>query len=146
MKNMKESIPISIELSRFTNRLGIIFSNIAIFALILSYMGFFSFLTIAFLILIAGILIILSLGTIFIMIPNFGDFFSSSIKIAANISTFFLDHTYLFTTITLVLAIASFIFFFFDKKNRQIGRMICSVFVCLLALIAIFIMKVGVFS
>ena len=75
----------------FLIRLGKIFSNISILSLILCFCGVISFAATAFILLIGLTIIILSIGTIFIVVPNYFEIIMSASQISAKISAFFLD-------------------------------------------------------
>ena len=80
------------DFKNFLVRLGKIFSNMSILFLIISICGLFSFVSVAFVCLTGVVIIVITVGTIFIINPNFGSLFMSAVDVSSKISTFFLEN------------------------------------------------------
>ena len=105
------------DLKEFLIRLGKIFSNISILALLLCFSGILSFVATAFILLIGLVIIILSIGTIFIMVPNYLDILMSTSEVSVKISAFFLENFYIFASIAIIGAILSLVLLLLDKNK-----------------------------
>lgn len=132
------------EFKNFIVRLGKIFSNLSILGLILCFSGILSFAATAFIILMGFVIIILSIGTIFIYIPNFFDLFMSASSVSAQISGFFLQNFYIFAAITILGAIISLVLLLLDKQNKHTARIVISSVVLGIVLISIIVVATGV--
>lgn len=144
MKELSTTMPVKTEIKNFIVRLGIIFSNISIFSLILCYFGILSFISTAFILLVGLVIIVLTIGTIFIIVPDYFNIFMSVTDISAKVSAFFLDNFYLFISITILSSILSLILILFSKQTRYIGRIIFSVIIVIIAMFTIIIIAMGV--
>lgn len=125
-------------------RLGKIFSNISIFALILCFTGILSFVATAFIYFIGLSIIILSIGAIFAFVPNYFDILTSAAEISSKISAFFLKNFYIFASVAIVGAIISLILLLLDKRTKHTGRIVISSIVIAIIIIAIIIVATGV--
>lgn len=132
------------DLKEFLIRLGKIFSNISILALLLCFSGILSFVATAFIILIGLAIIILSVGTIFISVPNYFDILMSTSEVSAKISAFFLENFYIFAVIAILGAILSLVLLLLDKRTKHIGRIVISSIVIAIVIIAIIVVATGV--
>ncbi len=128
----------------FLIRLGKIFSNISIFSLILCFCGILSFVATAFILLIGLTIILLTIGTIFIVVPNYFEIITSASQISAKISAFFLENFYIFVLIAIVGAILSLVLLLLDKKTKHTGRIVVSSIVISIAIITIIVFALGV--
>lgn len=144
MKELSTTMPVKTEIKNFIVRLGIIFSNISIFSLILCYFGILSFISTAFILLVGLVIIVLTIGTIFIIVPDYFNIFMSVTDISAKVSAFFLDNFYLFISITILSSILSLILLLLSKQTRYIGRIIFSVIIVIIAMFTIIIIAMGV--
>ncbi|MBS5852572.1 MAG: hypothetical protein ACLUG4_09470 [Bacilli bacterium] len=144
MKELSTTMPVKTEIKNFIVRLGIIFSNISIFSLILCYFGILSFISTAFILLVGLVIIVLTIGTIFIIVPDYFNIFMSVTDISAKVSAFFLDNFYLFISITILSSILSLILILLNKQTRYIGRIIFSVIIVIIAMFTIIIIAMGV--
>ena len=144
MKELSTTMPVKTEIKNFIVRLGIIFSNISIFSLILCYFGILSFISTAFILLVGLVIIVLTIGTIFIIVPDYFNIFMSVTDISAKVSAFFLDNFYLFISITILSSILSLILILLNKQTRYIGRIIFSVIIVIIAMFTIIIIALGV--
>lgn len=127
----------------FMIRLGKIFSNLSIFFLVLSLSGILSFVASAFVLIIGFVIVVLSIGTIFILVPNFGDLWLSSIEVTGNLATFFLNNFFIFVGLTILFAIVSLVILAFDKQNKHVARIVISSIVIAVAIISIVVLLVG---
>ena len=144
MKELSTTMPVKTEIKNFIVRLGIIFSNISIFSLILCYFGILSFISTAFILLVGLVIIVLTIGTIFIIVPDYFNIFMSVTDISAKVSAFFLDNFYLFISITILSSILSLILILLNKQTTYIGRIIFSVIIVIIAMFTIIIIAMGV--
>lgn len=132
------------DLKEFLIRLGKIFSNISILALLLCFSGILSFAATAFILLIGLAIIILSVGTIFVIVPNYFDILMSTSEVSAKISAFFLENFYIFASIAIIGAILSLVLLLLDKRTKHIGRIVISSIVIAIVIIAIIVVATGV--
>ena len=127
------------DLKEFLIRLGKIFSNISILALLLCFSGILSFVATAFILLIGLVVIILSIGTIFVIVPNYFDILMSTSEVSVKISAFFLENFYIFASIAIIGAILSLVLLLLDKRTKHIGRIVISSIVIAIVIIAIIV-------
>ncbi len=132
------------DLKEFLIRLGKIFSNISILALLLCFSGILSFVATAFILLIGFVVIILSIGTIFVFVPNYFDILMSTSKVSLKISAFFLENFYIFASIAIIGAILSLVLLLLDKRTKHIGRIVISSIVIAIVIIAIIVVAMEV--
>lgn len=128
----------------FLIRLGKIFSNISIFSLILCFCGILSFVATAFILLIGLTIILLTIGTIFIVVPNYFEIITSASQISASISGFFLQNFYIFASIAIVGSILSLVLLLLDKRTKHTGRIVVSSIVIAIVVITIIVFALGV--
>lgn len=127
------------DLKEFLIRLGKIFSNISILALLLCFSGILSFVATAFILLIGLAVIILSVGTIFVIVPNYFDILMSTSEVSVKITAFFLENFYIFASIAIIGAILSLVLLLLDKRTKHIGRIVISSIVVAIVIIAIIV-------
>lgn len=132
------------DLKEFLIRLGKIFSNISILALLLCFSGILSFVATAYILLIGLVVIILSIGTIFAFVPNYFDILMSTSEVSVKISAFFLENFYIFASIAIIGAILSLVLLLLDKRTKHIGRIVISSIVIAIVIIAIIVVAAGV--
>ena len=132
------------DLKEFLIRLGKIFSNISILALLLCFSGILSFVATAFILVIGFVVIILSIGTIFVIVPNYFDILMSTSEVSAKISVFFLENFYIFASIAIIGAILSLVLLLLDKRTKHIGRIVISSIVIAIVIIAIIVVATEV--
>ena len=132
------------DLKEFLIRLGKIFSNISILALLLCFSGILSFVATAFILLIGLVVIILSIGTIFVIVPNYFDILMSTSEVSVKISAFFLENFYIFASIAIIGAILSLVLLLLDKRTKHIGRIVISSIVIAIVIIAIIVVATEV--
>lgn len=132
------------DLKEFLIRLGKIFSNISILALLLCFSGILSFVATAFILLIGLVVIILSIGTIFVIVPNYFDILMSTSEVSLKISAFFLENFYIFASIAIIGAILSLVLLLLDKRTKHIGRIVISSIVIAIVIIAIIVVATEV--
>ena len=128
----------------FLIRLGKIFSNISILSLILCFCGVISFAATAFILLIGLTIILLSIGTIFIVVPNYFEIIMSASQISAKISAFFLENFYIFVSVAIVGSIVSLVLLLLDKRTKHTARIVVSSIVIAVAIITIIVFALGV--
>ena len=144
MQNSHTTTLLRNDLKEFSIRLGKIFSNISILALLLCFSGILSFVATAFILLIGLVVIILSIGTIFVIVPNYFDILMSTSEVSVKISAFFLENFYIFASIAIIGAILSFVLLLLDKRTKHIGRIVISSIVIAIVIIAIIVVATGV--
>ena len=132
------------DLKEFLIRLGKIFSNISILALLLCFSGILSFAATAFILLIGLAIIILSVRTIFVIVPNYFDILMSTSEVSLKISAFFLENFYIFASIAIVGAVLSLILLLLDKRNKHIARIVISSVVIAVVIITIIVVATEV--
>ncbi len=132
------------EFKNFLVRLGKIFSNIAILGLILSSAGILSFVALAFTFIFGFLLIVMSLGTIFILVPNFSDIWLSVADTSSKIASFFMQNFYIFAGITIVFSILSFVLLITDRQSKHTARLVISGVIIAILLIFIIVALLGV--
>ena len=132
------------DLKEFLIRLGKIFSNISILALLFCFCGILSFAATAFILLMGLVIIILSIGTIFIMVPNYLDILMSTSEVSVKISAFFLENFYIFASIAIIGAILSLVLLLLDKRTKHIGRIVISSIVIAIVIITIIVVATEV--
>ncbi len=116
--------PAKVTARMFTTRIGKICSNVSIFFLVLALSGIISFVSTA-IILVAGFAIIVcSLGTIFITVPDFGQKLMSSAEISIQITSFFLQYWYIFISFPIVFSIISLTLLATDKTEKHTARIV----------------------
>ena len=132
------------DLKEFLIRLGKIFSNMSILALLLCFSGILSFVATAFILLIGLVIIILSIGTIFVVVPNYFDILMSTSEVSVKISSFFLENFYIFAAIAILGAILSLVLLLLDKRTKHIGRIVISSIVIAIVILVIIVVATGV--
>lgn len=133
----------SVELSQFATRLGKISFNLSIIFLVFCLCGILSFISTALIIIVGLLVIIITLGTIFVINPDFWDGFMSAVDISSNVSNFFLNNLYIFAGLSISLAVASLILLSRDKTEKHTGRITTSVIIIILSIIGIIINVAG---
>lgn len=137
MQNQHTAPLAKAQLKTFSVRLGKIFSNLSIFTMILCLCGIMSFLSLAFIWIMGIVIIIFTVGTIFVIAPNFFSLLTAVSDFTANVAAFFAQNFYIFAAITLVCAIATLVLLALDKQTRHTARIVTSSIVIGIALIAI---------
>ena len=144
MQNLHTTQTLKNDFKEFLIRLGKIFSNISILALLLCISGILSFVATAFILLIGLVVIILSVGTIFAIVPNYFDILMSTSEVSVKISAFFLENFYIFASIAIIGAILSLVLLLLDKRTKHIGRIVISSIVIAIVIIAIIVVATEV--
>ncbi len=134
------------ELKNFLIRLGKIFSNLSIFMLVLCLCGILSFIFTGFIFLVGIVIIIVTLGTIFAISPNYFDQLTVAMNVSSSISSFFSNNSLIFAGLTILFAILSIVLLFFDKQTKHKGRIGLSIFILIVALLMILAIVLEVFS
>ena len=123
------------DFKNFLVRLGKIFSNMSILFLIISICGLFSFVSLAFVFLTGAVIIVITVGTIFIINPNFGSLFMSAVDVSSKVSIFFLENFYIFAGVTLATAVVSLVLLVLDRRTKHTARIVTSSIVIGIAVI-----------
>lgn len=132
------------ELKNFSVRIGKIFSNISIVSLILCSCGVLSFALTALIFLVGLSIIVFSVGTIFLIVPNYFEKLTSVASVSAGISGFFLQNLFIFAIVSFFGALISFILLVLDKQTKHKGRLVVSSIVIIISIIAIILAFTGV--
>ena len=143
-KNLYPSPPAKIANTAFAVRLGKIFFALSFIALILSMSVILSFLSVAFIALAGVIAILLTLGFIFVIVPDFGNIFTSAVDLSVNVTQFFVDNWYIFVILTVALSIVSATLLSIDKSDNHKGRRITSIVITVIAILLGIIFATGV--
>ena len=125
------------ELMNFAVRVGNIFSNISILAIGLCLCSLLSF-SAVFIVVMGGLLlIVLSVGTIFVFIPDYFDKLMSATEIPSQVAGFFLSNIGIFVAMAVTGALVSFILLRTDKREKHVARTVISGIVLTVSLIFI---------
>lgn len=146
MKNASSLTLSKMELKNFLIRLGKIFSNLSIFMLVLCLCGILSFIFTGFIFLVGIVIIIVTLGTIFAISPNYFDQLTVAMNVSSSISSFFSNNSLIFAGLTILFAILSIVLLLFDKQTKHKGRIGLSIFILIVALLMILAIAMEVFS
>lgn len=144
MQNLHTTPLIKNDARLFLVRLGKIFSNLSLFLLILCLCGALSFVLTALIILVGIIITIVTLGTIFVIAPNFFNVIIQATDITANISAFFFDNFYIFAITAIIGAVLSLVLLRFDNLEKHKVRTILSAIIIITTIIAIVVFSLGV--
>ena len=136
--------PVKITITAFAVRLGKIFFALSFIALILSMSVILSFLSIVFIALAGVIAILITLGFIFVIVPDFGNTFTSAVDLSVNVTQFFVDNWYIFVILTVALSIVSATLLSIDKSDNHKGRIITSIVITVIAILLGIIFATGV--
>lgn len=136
--------PLKQDFMNFLIRLGKIFSNMSIVLVLLCLCGIFSFVGTAIVILICVYIIIITVGTIFIINPDFFSLFTNVVEVTGEISIFFLENFYIFAGLTIATSILSLILLVLDRRTKHVARIVLSSVVLAVALICLIVIAVGV--
>lgn len=128
----------------FLTRIGKICSNISIVFLLLCLSAVLSFVTTAYIFILGLCVIILSIGTIFIAVPNFFDILMSGVEFSAKISEFFLQYWYIFVSFTILFSVVSLILLATDKTSNNVARIVISSVVLFFAFVVVIVLLLGV--
>ena len=143
MKNISGTPPVKTEFAFFTVRLGKIFSNLSIFFLILCLCGVLSFVTTAFILLCGLTAILITLGTIFIIIPDYWDKLMVASNISAEVSEFFFQNIFWFVGFSVAFALLALLLLVWDKKRSHVPRIVLSSVILAVALLCIVVVALG---
>ena len=131
-------------LKNFVVRLGIIFSNMAILSLILCLSGIASFVALAFVFIIGFAIIIFSVGTIFVVYPNYFQTLMSAGTVTGQIADFFMNTFYIFASICILTSILSLVLLILDKRKKHVARIVISSIIIAVVLVFIIVFALGV--
>ena len=131
------------ELTSFLTRLGKIFSNISIVALLLCLAGILSFVSTAIILLIGLALILLTIGVIFLYIPDYFEKLMKVSNISAQVSAFFMQNFAWFAVVSIIGAVVSLILLSLDRTTRHTGRIVLSSCVIGVVIITVIVFLAG---
>ena len=123
--------------------LGVILSNISMVCCILASLAIFSFIIPAvYFIALIG-LVLVSIGTIFVFVPNFGSAFEFGADLSSEIIPKVIGAFPYLAAIALITAAVSMVLLLLDKNNRDWGRIGFSIGILSIVVILIIIIIVG---
>ncbi len=140
---MQQIFSPKIEANLFTTRLGKIFSNLSIMSLIFCSFSIFSFILLAFGLLLWVLIIILSVGTVFITVPNYTNYITSFTEIMVPVSMFFAENFLVFAIISIASSVISLVMLSMDKYHRHTARVVISSLVIIATIILIIVLLIG---
>lgn len=135
--------PTSIITSMYFGRLGKIFSNISVVCLVFSLATIVSFLLTATVWLIGILLIILSVGAIFAIFPDYISTLTQGQEIVTTIATALNASVPFLMTIGIIGAVASIILLILDRRERHTGRIAFSAVILIGIVIVLFVIVGG---
>ena len=131
------------ELGCFSLRLGKIFFNLSIFFLVLCICGILSLISTVVMIVFGIVVTLATLGTVFVIMPNFWSNLISGINIAGNVSEFLMSNFYIFASIAVACSILSIIISALDKQNKHKGKIVIASIVLAVTIVSIIITMAG---
>lgn len=135
--------PTSIITSMYFGRLGKIFSNISVVCLVFSLATIVSFLLTATVWLIGILLIILSVGAILAIFPDYISTLTQGQEIVTTIATALNASVPFLMTIGIIGAVASIILLILDRRERHTGRIAFSAVILIGIVIVLFVIVGG---
>ncbi len=139
MENPQEKenkMPAGYMSSFYLSRLGVILSNISIASLIIFVCSLITPILLALCYGVGIILIFATIGTIFVMIPNYWQLLTSFMTNTSKLLNPLLSVLPYVLGIGLATAIASVLILFFDKQRNHKGRIVFGIIVVLLIVVA----------
>lgn len=112
---------------KYMYHLGIILSNLSLFALLLSFLNLFSFLVPVFGFIVLFLMVLFSIGMVFLYIPNFGSWFTSLGDFATKFMPLINKLFPVLLAVSLACAVASMVLLLIDKTKRPWGRISFSI-------------------
>ena len=146
MQTQDINVPNNIKIRAFCVRLGKIFFNLSIVLLLLSYCSVLSFMATAVVAVVAFAIIVLSVGTIFIAVPNFAEYIGNILNVSVSVNAFFLNYWYIFIPGTILCSILSLVLLLLNDQRKNVARIVISSIIIALALLGICIILLGVLS
>lgn len=124
-------------------RFGIIFSNISIVSLVLFICSLITPVFLAILYALGIIIILATLGTIFVMIPNYWQILTSFMSNSSKLLVPLVSIIPYALGVGLIASIASIICLFFDKQKSHKGRIVFGIIVSVIIIIALIVVIAG---
>lgn len=138
------TIPKSYIKNVYFARLGIIFFNIALGSLLMFICTMFSPILLAVLWILGFMLILISIGSIFVIIPGYWGKLTSFISNSSSFVSRLIEILPYILVVGIVASAVSIVFLFLDKNNKHKGRIIGSIiFAILLVICLVFILAGG---
>ena len=94
--------------------------------------------------LVAIVVIIVTVGIIFITIPNYFENLMSVVDTSSQITNFFMDNFYIFASIAILGAVISLVLLLLDRQKKHTARIVVSSVVIALSIVSIIVMALGV--
>ena len=127
----------------FAVRLGKIFFNLSVVAMVLCLCGVLSVLAIAVFLLIGLVAILITLGLVFAIVPDFVGKMIAAAEVSAQISTFFLENFAVFAAVAIGGAVVSLVLLATDKYARHTGRIVVASLVIAVTLLVVAVVLIG---
>lgn len=127
----------------YLTRLGVILSNLSIVALLISLSSFLTVIATMFTLILGFMLMIVSCGTIFAIIPDYWQKLISSADSIGKVNEVMVKIWPVVTIIGIISAVASIVFLCFDKTKSHLPRLILSGVVTAVIVIFAIVMIAG---
>lgn len=128
----------------YSVHLGKIFSNLSIVFVVISLASLVTVIATGLMFLFGLILIIISLGTVFIYIPNYFDMLLSGTEFMGGVAGFLNQFWPVLTPLSIVLAGVSIVLLAMDKHERHTGRIVLSSIIVGIAVLTLILLIAGV--
>ena len=128
----------------YSVHLGKIFSNLSIVFVVISLASLVTVIATGLMFLFGLILIIISLGTVFIYIPNYFDMLLSGTEFMGGVAGFLNQFWPVLTPLAIVLAGVSIVLLAMDKHERHTGRIVLSSIIVGIAVLTLILLIAGV--
>ena len=126
----------------YLSHLGLILSNLSVVITILAFLSMFTVLLPVFYWIALVAIVVFTLGTIFAINPNFGNYFTNGSEIMVGFFESVMAFAPTLSIIGLVAVVSSCVLLICDKRERHVGRIVASVFQAII-LIFVFAMTKG---
>ena len=128
----------------YSVHLGKIFSNLSIVFVVIGLASLVTVIATGLMFLFGLILIIMSLGTVFLYIPNYFDMLLSGTEFMGGVAGFLNQFWPVFTPLAIVLAGVSIVLLAMDKHERHTGRIVLSSIIVGIAVLTLILLIAGV--
>lgn len=123
-------------------KLNLLFSNLAIISTLLFILTFFTMLIPAIYYIVLILMVICTVGTVFILIPNFGSWWSRGATLT-NFAEKFSALFPIFAGISIISAITSLVLLLLNKNDHNWPRIILSIIIIIFIVVALIIINFG---
>lgn len=143
LKKNEKTIPKEYLISFYMSRMGKIFSNISIVSLVLLICAILTPLLNVLLYILGFMLILVTVGAIFAVVPNYWQLFMPFVSGSSTFSGNLLNLIPYILIVGIVTAIVSSILLFLDKKNKHKGRIIYTIVIGVILVVALLVVLLG---